>query len=172
MERVPEKGVNSWGRRKLIVSCYGNVNAKSAARMCNSTQSNVHRVWTEEGFLDVDSNTLNRYKNQSTSWWIERKIEMEKKEGEKMLERKLKGLIEKELGGKCIKLSADYDNGIPDRLCLFPGGRAMFVEVKSQGETPRKLQLLKHKELRALGFRVDVVDSTAKIENIIEDYAD
>lgn len=91
-------------------------------------------------------------------------------EGEKYLEKKLRDKVKTELGGKCLKLSVPEDNGMPDRLCLFPGGRVMFAEIKKTGKKPRKLQLLRHRELRALGFRVDVVDCSDDIEKIIKDY--
>ena len=42
-------------------------------------------------------------------------------------------------------------------------GIAAFCEVKAPGEKPRPLQLHRMEQLRALGFRVYVVDSVEKI---------
>jgi hypothetical protein len=39
--------------------------------------------------------------------------------------------------------------------------------VKAPGEKPRLLQLHRHAQLRALGFRVHVLDDPAKIPDII-----
>lgn len=65
----------------------------------------------------------------------------------------------KSAGGWCLKLPAVFESGIPDRLCLFPRGRVVFVELKAPGKKPRKLQEVMHSRLRALGFRVEIIDS-------------
>lgn len=88
-----------------------------------------------------------------------------KKESEKLIERKLVEHI-KTKGGLCIKLLCDQFIGLPDRLCLLPNQKAVFVEVKTTGQKPRKIQALVHNKLRALGFRVEVIDSVEQIKNI------
>lgn len=85
---------------------------------------------------------------------------------EKALERKLVALV-KQKGGLCIKLLCDQFSGLPDRLCLMPGRLAIFVELKSTGEKPRKLQVIRHNQLRALGFRVEVIDTEDKLLTFI-----
>lgn len=90
-------------------------------------------------------------------------------ETEKQIERKLVEETNK-IGGKALKLSAMYYTGLPDRICLFPGGRIMFVEVKSPGKRPRKIQLKAHKMLRDLGFRVEIIDSSEMIVPILKFY--
>ena len=85
---------------------------------------------------------------------------------EKALERKLVTLV-KQKGGLCIKLLCDQFSGLPDRLCLMPSGLAIFVELKSTGEKPRKLQVIRHNQLRALGFRVEVIDTEDKLLTFI-----
>lgn len=89
------------------------------------------------------------------------------KDSEKVIERLLVRKI-KDNGGMCIKLISDYINGLPDRMCLLPGGRIVFVELKSTGQKPRKIQLYMHGVLRGLGFRVEVIDTLAGVENFIE----
>lgn len=88
------------------------------------------------------------------------------KTSEKVIERKLVEAV-KEKGGMCIKLLSDYITGLPDRLCLFPGQKAIFVELKTTGEKPRKIQVFIHNRLRALGFRVEVIDSIEGINSLI-----
>lgn len=51
---------------------------------------------------------------------------------EKDLERKLTGTV-KTLGGRALKLTSPSLRGMPDRLCIFPGGRMVFVELKRPG---------------------------------------
>lgn len=96
---------------------------------------------------------------------------MVKIESEKVIERKLVNMTN-DLGGMCIKLLSFHCIGLPDRLCLFPGGRLVFVELKTTKQKPRKIQLLRHSFLRALGFRVEVVDTIAGVEKLINDYKD
>ena len=86
---------------------------------------------------------------------------------EKTIDQQLREDV-KTLGGWSLKLSAAHVAGLPDRLVLLPGGRVIFVEVKGPGEKPRKLQLIRHNQLRALGFPVFVLDHTNQIKKILE----
>ena len=49
--------------------------------------------------------------------------------------------------------------GLPDRLCILPGPRFIFVELKRPRGKPRALQAETHKRLRALGCDVRVIDT-------------
>lgn len=86
----------------------------------------------------------------------------EKKDSEKTLEHSLVEKI-RQRGGICLKLQGNMYAGMPDRLILLPEGRMVFVELKSEGIRPRKLQLVRHEELRALGFKVFVIDTQEKL---------
>ena len=86
---------------------------------------------------------------------------------ESSIERRLVAAV-KSAGGLAIKLTAG--GGLPDRLLLFPRGKLCFVEVKAPGEKPRLLQEIRHEELRDLGFDVYVVDSIARVEEIVKKY--
>lgn len=90
-------------------------------------------------------------------------------ESEKLIEKKLTNKV-KASGGWCLKLLSAHITGLPDRLCLFSGGRILFVELKTTNKKPRKIQLFIHNKLRALGFRVEVVDTSEQIESIIREY--
>lgn len=68
------------------------------------------------------------------------------------------------LGGMAYKFASPSRRGVPDRLCLLPGGRVVFVEVKAPGRKPTALQQAEHERLRALGFDVRVVDSLDEVE--------
>ena len=91
-------------------------------------------------------------------------------ESEKKLERSLKNSVEVKLKGVCLKLLSAHITGLPDRLCLFPGGKILFVELKTTNQKPRRIQLFIHNKLRSLGFRVEVVDTSEQIERLIREY--
>ena len=95
---------------------------------------------------------------------------MKEIESEKKLERSLKNAVELTMRGMCVKLLSQHITGLPDRLCLIPKGRAFFVEVKTTGKKPRKIQEFIHKRLRSLGFRVYVLDSSQVLHTILTDY--
>lgn len=91
-----------------------------------------------------------------------------KKESEKVIEQKLVALC-KLNGGMCIKLLSFHVLGLPDRMCLFPKAKIVFVELKTTGEKPRKIQLFMINKIRSLGFRVEIIDSTEKVIELIND---
>ncbi len=86
---------------------------------------------------------------------------------EKQIEQALIRQVTK-CGGLCLKwISPGYD-GVPDRICLFGDGKIGFVEVKRPGAKPQKIQQIRHKQLRDLGFQVFVLDDPADIHGIID----
>ena len=89
------------------------------------------------------------------------------KTSEKVVERKLVELV-KTKKGLCIKLLCDQLTGLPDRLCLFPNGKILFVEVKTTGQKPRRIQTFIHNRLRALGFRVEVIDTIEAVTKLAD----
>lgn len=93
---------------------------------------------------------------------------MKKVDSEKAIEQRLVDLV-KLNGGLCIKLLSDHINGLPDRLCLFPGKKIYFIELKTTGQKPRKLQLYMHNVLKKLGFDVFILDSIQLVENFVND---
>lgn len=82
---------------------------------------------------------------------------------EKTLERKLYSGL-KARGGKALKFYSPSFTGMPDRICLAPGGEIWFVELKSTGKKPSKIQSAVIKWLEGLGFWVFVVDSQKELD--------
>lgn len=95
---------------------------------------------------------------------------MKQIDSEKLVERTLVEGVKK-AGGMCIKLLSQHMLGLPDRLCLFPGGRLCFVELKTTGQKPKKIQAYMHDKLRLLGFQVFVLDSVKEVKELCNDYA-
>ena len=89
---------------------------------------------------------------------------------EKQIEQKLVKAV-RAVGGICPKLVSPGMDGMPDRMALLPGGSIGFVEVKAPGQSPRPLQTHRHRQLRALGFPVFVLDDPEQIPAIIEEAA-
>ncbi len=87
---------------------------------------------------------------------------------EQRIERQLVQQVSK-LGGLALKFVSPGMAGVPDRLLLFPGGKAVFVETKAPGKKPRPLQVHRHEQLRALGFRVYVIDEMKQIREVLDD---
>lgn len=86
----------------------------------------------------------------------------------------------KELGGEVRKVTWIGRRGAPDRLVMLPnwGGQIItvygvrvpnqiWVELKAPGVEPEAYQLREHKRMRALGQRVEVIDSLEGVERIL-----
>lgn len=89
-------------------------------------------------------------------------------ETEKYIEQKLRTEVIKR-GGLALKFVSPGFDGVPDRILLFKGGVAAFVECKGTGKKPRKLQIKVMKMFRNLGFKVYVLDSTEQIGGILDE---
>ena len=72
-------------------------------------------------------------------------------------------------GGMCPKHVSPGTAGMPDRLVLLPDVPPAFVETKAPGQKPRRLQEVRHAQLRALGVRVYVIDHPDQIEGILDE---
>lgn len=89
-----------------------------------------------------------------------------------MEESKIEKYLKKEielLGGKALKFISPGTSGVPDRIVLLPQGKIIFVELKAPGKKPRPMQEYRIKELKALGFRVEIIDSIEKVNNFIKE---
>ena len=72
---------------------------------------------------------------------------------EKEIEQKLKKMVERH-GGLCLKWVCPGWLGVPDRICLLPGGIVIFVELKRPDGKGRlgAMQKWWAKKLGELGF--------------------
>lgn len=73
----------------------------------------------------------------------------------------------RDAGGKAYKFVSPGNNGVPDRMVCLPGGRAVFVELKAPGKSPRPMQIHQIGILREFGFRVEIVDSKESADKFI-----
>ena len=76
----------------------------------------------------------------------------------------------KALGGRSYKWVSPGCSGVPDRIVILPGGRAVFVELKSEGETSTKLQKKRQAELENLGCTVyRDIDTKEKVREMLDE---
>jgi hypothetical protein len=73
----------------------------------------------------------------------------------------------KKAGGKAYKFESPGNDGVPDRLVLFPGNRIYFIELKAPGKKPRPLQVKQMRDISAFGCDVRVIDSKAGVDEFI-----
>lgn len=95
-----------------------------------------------------------------------RRLVRHSEESEKAIERYLTDRI-RSMGGRCLKYSNSGETGYPDRLVLLPPGKVIWVELKSRGKKPTRMQLIRHDELRQLGFDVRVIDSREGVDGLL-----
>lgn len=91
---------------------------------------------------------------------------------EKDIETKLRQMVERH-GGKCLKWVCPGWVGVPDRIVLLPGGRALFVETKRpKGGRIEPMQQMWKKWLKELGFQhyfIHDEDAVYYLDLIIKD---
>lgn len=75
-------------------------------------------------------------------------------------------------GGECLKWVSPGTNGVPDRIVFLPGGVIKLVELKAEGERPRKIQKAVHRRLEKLGVRVAVIDSKECVDAFMSLWGD
>lgn len=74
----------------------------------------------------------------------------------------------KQNGLLCLKYSNPNMVGYPDRLLVLPGGGVVWVELKSKGRKPTKIQQIRIAELIGMGHLVKVIDNKADIDELIK----
>ena len=88
---------------------------------------------------------------------------------EQGLEQKIVGIV-RSRQGVCLKWVSPGFTGVPDRICFFPEGKILFVEVKRPDGKGR----MSHRQKRVaeiltlLGQRVIAVESAAEFEEYID----
>ena len=87
---------------------------------------------------------------------------------EKKIEQALVSAV-RQRGGLCPKWVSPGLDGVPDRIILLPDGKAAFAELKAPGEKPRPLQAARIRRLRALGYKVYVIDNTGMIGGVLDE---
>lgn len=65
---------------------------------------------------------------------------------EARLEKRLVKCVE-EVGGLCWKFTSPGTPGVPDRICILPDGRIVFVEMKAEWGRVSNIQKYRRRQL-------------------------
>lgn len=78
------------------------------------------------------------------------------------------------LGGEIRKVQWIGRNGAPDRVVMFPGGRLLWIELKTPGGARKfpsdwreRAQAREHERLRRVNQLVFVVDSPEGVDEVL-----
>lgn len=86
---------------------------------------------------------------------------------EKEIEIYLRDRVKK-AGGKAYKFESPGNDGVPDRLVIFPGNRIYFIELKAPGKKPRPLQVKQMRVIASFGCDVRVIDTKEGVDRFID----
>ena len=90
---------------------------------------------------------------------------------ERDIEKWLKSRIEG-MGGEFWKFTSPGRDGVPDRIAIFPDGRLVFVELKSEHGTLKELQKRQIRRLWMMHQQVCVVYGKAGATEFLRDMKD
>lgn len=75
----------------------------------------------------------------------------------------------KKLGGRAYKFVSPGNNGVPDRMVIFPGQAPVFVELKTGKGQLSALQEVQIRRLRELGQKVFVAKGIDGVSQFLQD---
>lgn len=87
---------------------------------------------------------------------------------EKKLEQRLVKVVERN-GGMCWKFISPGTPGVPDRICLLPGGRIIFVEMKAEWGRMANIQKYRKDQLTRLGYDARTIKGETQLQNFIQE---
>ena len=87
---------------------------------------------------------------------------------EKEIEKILRDEVRK-LGGRAYKWVSPGNDGVPDRIVIFPGRPPVFLELKTDGGRMTALQQVQCKRLRELGQDVRTVYGIDGLSQFFQD---
>lgn len=86
---------------------------------------------------------------------------------EKDIEKVLVSEVKK-LGGKAYKWTSPGNDGVPDRIVIFPNRAPVFVELKAEKGSLTPLQVVQIERLKELGQAVFVVKGIDGVSNFFQ----
>lgn len=74
-------------------------------------------------------------------------------------------------GGLCYKFTSPGNPGVPDRIAVLPGGRVVFIELKTEVGGLSNIQRWQIHELQARGAEVRVLKGLAQAQEFLREAA-
>ena len=87
---------------------------------------------------------------------------------ESEIERRLARVV-KHAGGLCLKFSSPNAPGVPDRVVILPGGRVVFIELKTAAGRLSRIQRWMLAEMRARGADVRVLYGADDVDRFVSE---
>lgn len=88
---------------------------------------------------------------------------------EKKIEQHLTQAMRR-VGGFSFKWTCPNVRGVPDRICQFPSGQVVFVELKTTGQKVRPEQKRMLDFMSNRGSKVFVLDTLTAVDELIKHY--
>lgn len=91
-----------------------------------------------------------------------------------LLEREIESYLNenvKKRGGRSYKFMSPGNSGVPDRIVIFPGGRVVFVELKTETGRLSALQVAQIRRLERLGADVRVLYGLDDVKEFLDGFA-
>lgn len=88
---------------------------------------------------------------------------MKEAETERYLKKKIEAL-----GGLCLKFVSPGNDGVPDRIVIFPKGEVCFVELKAPGAKLKPLQRYWQQQLLNRMVIAGSASSKEEVDGFIE----
>lgn len=76
----------------------------------------------------------------------------------------------RDAGGKAYKFISPGNQGVPDRIVIFPSGKVVFTELKCKTGKLSELQKLQLRKLRSLNQITRVVYSKQEVDELIGEF--
>lgn len=87
---------------------------------------------------------------------------------ESAIEARLVRMV-RERGGLCYKFVSPGNPGVPDRIVITPGGRTIYVELKTEVGRLSGLQKWQRSELEKRGADIRVLKGLAQVKQFVEE---
>ena len=90
-------------------------------------------------------------------------------DSEKSIEQYLTKKV-REAGGKAYKFASPGNQGVPDRIVIFPSGRIVFAELKRLDGQLSALQKNQLEKLRVLKQTTRVIYSKEAVDTLVKEF--
>lgn len=75
----------------------------------------------------------------------------------------------KKRGGLCYKFTSPGNPGVPDRIAIFPGGRTVYIELKTEIGRLAKVQKWQIEEMQKRGAEVRVLKGMDQVLEFLKE---